>query len=497
LFISGLNVLTFPDTVVAGQSYSLNGVSQASQSHTYGFNSSSTFSATVAVTAKDRAGNQGSSPLIISRDTLPPLMTMSVPAQAPLRSTLTWGGVDALSGVRDYSVEVSANGGLSWTPLVSAGPVTETIFVGTPGESYHFRVKATDNVNNESTWVEVGPMAIVAVTKYYTFNGQRVAMRQGDDVYYLHGDHLGSTSLTTDDSGTVVSEVRYHPYGQERWVNGEAVTDFGFTAQRNEASFGLMDYNARYYSPRLGRFISPDSIVPEPGSSSGFNRYRYTRNNPLKYTDPSGHCAEFGDDACWSEYERIKFVDKCEDCETILTNDGLVPLHEANYNRLRTYRENRIVNPVEYEVPAILDAYATMINEPSDVIILGANAGFISPGGTGQGPTIGAEAVINRETGETSIFSYEGAMTGPGIGGSLNSYVGFGWNVESNLDYTGDFESITVTGSFGKGGAVTIFWAPDFTADKPFGFSVGPASGIEFSAVHSSTYYWEHLTNRN
>jgi RHS repeat-associated protein len=72
-------------------------------------------------------------------------------------------------------------------------------------------------------------------------------------------------------------------------VNGEAVTDFGFTSQRNEASFGLMDYNARYYSPRLGRFVSPDSIVPEPGSSGGFNRYRYTRNNPLKYTDPSGH----------------------------------------------------------------------------------------------------------------------------------------------------------------------------------------------------------------
>ncbi len=50
-----------------------------------------------------------------------------------------------------------------------------------------------------------------------------------------------------------------------------------------------MDYNARYYSPVLGRFISPDSIVLEPGSSGGFNRYRYARNNPLRYTDPSGH----------------------------------------------------------------------------------------------------------------------------------------------------------------------------------------------------------------
>ena len=66
-------------------------------------------------------------------------------------------------------------------------------------------------------------------------------------------------------------------------------TDFGFTSQRIERSFGLMDYNARYYNPRIGRFVSPDTIVPEPTSSGGFNRYRYVRGNPLKYTDPSGH----------------------------------------------------------------------------------------------------------------------------------------------------------------------------------------------------------------
>jgi len=50
-----------------------------------------------------------------------------------------------------------------------------------------------------------------------------------------------------------------------------------------------MDYNARYYSPVLGRFISPDSLVPDPTSSGGFNRYRYARNNPLNLVDPTGH----------------------------------------------------------------------------------------------------------------------------------------------------------------------------------------------------------------
>uniref|UniRef100_UPI002A59D08A RHS repeat-associated core domain-containing protein n=1 Tax=Candidatus Roseilinea sp. NK_OTU-006 TaxID=2704250 RepID=UPI002A59D08A len=38
--------------------------------------------------------------------------------------------------------------------------------------------------------------------------------------------------------------------------------------QRLEGSVGLYDYNARYYSPLLARFLSPDSIVPRPGDPS-------------------------------------------------------------------------------------------------------------------------------------------------------------------------------------------------------------------------------------
>ncbi|NIP28327.1 MAG: hypothetical protein GWO38_32085, partial [Phycisphaerae bacterium] len=56
-------------------------------------------------------------------------------------------------------------------------------------------------------------------------------------------------SLTTGETGAVVAEARYRPFGQERWSGGAAVTDFGFTGQRNEAGFGLLDYHARYYDP--------------------------------------------------------------------------------------------------------------------------------------------------------------------------------------------------------------------------------------------------------
>jgi hypothetical protein len=50
-----------------------------------------------------------------------------------------------------------------------------------------------------------------------------------------------------------------------------------------------MFYQARYYDPIIGRFTSADTIVPDPANPQDLNRYSYVRNNPLLYTDPSGH----------------------------------------------------------------------------------------------------------------------------------------------------------------------------------------------------------------
>ncbi len=130
---------------------------------------------------------------------------------------------------------------------------------------------------------------------YYMAGAQRVATRvitsTGSVVYYLHADHLGSASLTTNASGNKLGELRYSPYGVTRYVWGATPTDRRFTGQRSEeASLGsLYDYGARMYSPVLGRFLSADTMVPSAGNPQDLNRYSYTRGNPLKYTDPTGH----------------------------------------------------------------------------------------------------------------------------------------------------------------------------------------------------------------
>jgi len=109
---------------------------------------------------------------------------------------------------------------------------------------------------------------------------------------WLLGDHLGSTSMVTDASGGMVSEVRYSAFGETRYQNGTLTTDYLYTGQREEAEIGLYYYVARWYDPAIGRFVQADSVVPDPGSALGFDRYAYVNNNPLKYVDPSGHWEE-------------------------------------------------------------------------------------------------------------------------------------------------------------------------------------------------------------
>lgn len=136
-----------------------------------------------------------------------------------------------------------------------------------------------------------------STSKYYYFGGQRVAVKQDINVSYIHGDHLGSTSKTT---GASASTQTYFPFGAIKTSSGTPPTDYGFTGQKRDATANLMFYGARYYDAALGRFIQPDTIVPNPMDPQSLNRYSYVRNNPVNRIDPTGHedCAA-EDDWCW------------------------------------------------------------------------------------------------------------------------------------------------------------------------------------------------------
>jgi len=119
-------------------------------------------------------------------------------------------------------------------------------------------------------------------------------MRVNGTLYYTLKDHLGSASVVTDSTGAIVGEQRYYPFGETRLTTGSMFTDKLYTSQREVTGLGIYHYGARFYSPKLGRFLSADTIVPNAANPQDFNRYSYVRNNPLRYIDPTGHTSVCG-----------------------------------------------------------------------------------------------------------------------------------------------------------------------------------------------------------
>jgi RHS repeat-associated protein len=203
--------------------------------------------------------------------------------------------------------------------------------------------KVKSVINGETTLLVGGHFEVLnpgtgqTVTKYYFAGASRIAMRkytipQSMMVEYVLGDHLGSTSVTTDNTGSKVSEMRYEPWGEVRyaWTSGQSTTPayklpvYTFTGQRSfmddpsttaVEGFGLLDYNARMYDPYLNRFTQPDSIVPLASQGTqAWDRFSYVNNNPVRFTDSTGHMLDQGESGGDSE--------SSDDCGTSENNDN-------------------------------------------------------------------------------------------------------------------------------------------------------------------------------
>jgi len=127
------------------------------------------------------------------------------------------------------------------------------------------------NIDQEATYVH-GPTGTIAEEVSGLIN-------------YFHTDHLGSTRLITDESGNVITDVTYNPFGEAVVIGEEEPY---LHAGKEKDSTGLYYYGTRYYDPERGRFITRDILTGKKDAPQTMNRYVYCLNNPLKYTDPAG-----------------------------------------------------------------------------------------------------------------------------------------------------------------------------------------------------------------
>jgi RHS repeat-associated protein len=106
----------------------------------------------------------------------------------------------------------------------------------------------------------------------------------GVGVRSLLPDALGSTVALGDSTGTLQTQYTYEPFGYVTQTGQANTSSYKYTGREDDGS-GLDYYRARYYHPRLQRFIAEDPI----GFTSGdFNLYAYVGGNPISRTDPLG-----------------------------------------------------------------------------------------------------------------------------------------------------------------------------------------------------------------
>ncbi|MBV1881275.1 MAG: VCBS repeat-containing protein [Pseudomonadales bacterium] len=143
--------------------------------------------------------------------------------------------------------------------------------------------------------------ASTLITLHYSENG--FFERSTTDL--LFKDHLGSVNAIVDENGGL-TPLSFDAWGMRRnaltWreLNESTKTTFdtvtttrGFTDHEMLDAVGLIHMNGRVYDASIGRFMSPDFFVQDPGFTQSYNRYSYVYNNPLTHTDPSGHFVQF------------------------------------------------------------------------------------------------------------------------------------------------------------------------------------------------------------
>ncbi len=275
----------------------------------------------------------------------------------------------------------------------------------------------------------VANLAQATATLHVLVGGQRIASRGVVEVVgdapkgavaksaaewfiYHHTDHLGSSHLMTEGrsaghyagltypKGSVVQRFDYAAFGSETFaLNPNLPFDPRFTGQTYDLDTGLYYYRARYYDPALARFISPDTMVPDPTTPHSYNRYTYVRNNPLRWVDPSGHT-------------------------------DLQPGDPVDYDKFPSFDETADV-PMDYEGPATIGG---------DKAWSGGCCDGAAPSGdrTSQGPTGG-------DGGITDVVSSNESVSNGGWGSGLLAL-----NTHGPIMYNDMVES----GAVGGGGAI-------------------------------------------
>ena len=236
--------------------------------------------------------------------------------------------------------------------------------------------------------------------------------------------------------------------------------------------------NARFYLGSIGRFASADTIVPDLANPQAFNRYSYTINNPLKYTDPGGH--RYYEPAC--------------DC---IVDDGDSDSNwDSNLDRAFDW------DPVQSKrIGNLASGWTISENVAGSQTSAGAIGASVSGDAGPISMVTGGEILLNDNTNEISLFWYSGGGTSIGAGANGAVYLSGIHDLESNAAYRGQYLIVDATAAVGVGGLTTGgFGVPELEegaltiSEHGTGNFIGYAFGANMSVSANLVWYEELVT---
>ena len=129
------------------------------------------------------------------------------------------------------------------------------------------------------------------------FTGGRINLAENtstnalsQDILYFHTDHLGSVRAITDNSGSVIEQNAYYPFGSRHTFGNtyaQTTNRFKFNGKEEQTTGNLnyLDYGARMYDNKIGRWLTQDPLSEKYYAYSSYN---YCVNNPVMFVDPDG-----------------------------------------------------------------------------------------------------------------------------------------------------------------------------------------------------------------
>lgn len=225
-------------------------------------------------------------------------------------------GSKAYNYDKNGNLTADASTQISWTPynkpfLINKPGKNLMVFQYGPNRARYYKYDADFAKGKYQTTNYIGSLferiktgAQIKYKHYLKANGQTIATYTvandaAAKLEYLQRDYQGSVVAISDEAGKVKAQLGFDAFGARKTVATTAADKAaenaiiddnprGYTGHEHLDSVGLIHMNGRVYNPTIGRFLSADPFVQAPSNLQSYNRYAYTWNNPMSYTDPSG-----------------------------------------------------------------------------------------------------------------------------------------------------------------------------------------------------------------